>query len=359
MPTDKIGVIGDLHLKDNLGYADYITDRRIPEKEEILNFIVENLKDCDTIVFLGDQFNRRNNPSLVIKEFVSFVERFDGKQIYILAGNHEKQGDGKSAIDFLKAILGKAWEVIVDTVAIETIARIDEKTNKISPTLESKIVFCPYFSKAELGTKDNQEGSKLIMEKIGKGDILFVHHAISDTLTAAGIDTNIFPEPVLPKKELEKNFKLIFGGHIHTPQVSGTTIVAGSIFNEQIGDTGRYIWKIQTGPLKVEQIPLPGRKVYGLKDPEEKDLKPLEKNSIVKVTITKKETLAKLEQLKTKLRKFDAYLLLEQIPKERKKLHFGGDEGLLEFDIDQLLEMFAKERKIDLEKVKKGFELIR
>ena len=37
--SSKILVIGDLHLKENLSYSEYVADQRIPEKKEILNFI--------------------------------------------------------------------------------------------------------------------------------------------------------------------------------------------------------------------------------------------------------------------------------------------------------------------------------
>jgi hypothetical protein len=81
-----LGVIGDLHLRDNLGYADHVGDNRIPEKKEILNFIIDKLSDCSHIFFLGDQLNAKNNPSHIIKELVQFVEQFKQK-IFVLAGN--------------------------------------------------------------------------------------------------------------------------------------------------------------------------------------------------------------------------------------------------------------------------------
>ena len=337
-----IGVVPDFHMSEKLSYADYIKDGRRQEEQEILDFIVDSFKDCQKIVFMGDCFHRRNPSATVIKKFVNFIEQFEGKELFIIAGNHDQLSNDRSSLDFLKEVKNKNWRIITNIVEAA-----------------GTLTFSPYFSKQVLGVKTNEEGSKEIMKRLLKNDILFTHQAISSSLTVAGIDTSVFPEPVLSRKELEKKFKLVVGGHIHATFAKGSTIIAGNVFNTQIGDVGKSIWKINSDTLKVEQIPLPGRKIYGLKDPEDKDLKGIEKNSIVKVTITKKETLAQLEKLKTKLRKFDAFLLLEQVPKERKKLHFGGDESLLEFDIDQLLEVYAKERKIDLEKVKKGFDLIR
>jgi len=116
--------------------------------------------------------------------------------------------------------------------------------------------------------------------------------------------------------------------------------------------------KLNEKTLKIEQIKLPGRGIYGLENPTNEDLKKIEKNNIVKVILTKKLSAPKLGELKNKLKKFDAFILLEQIPHERKRAHYNKDEKILEFDISQLLELYSKEKKIDLNKLKQGFELI-
>lgn len=337
-----IGIIGDLHLKENLGYADYVKDRRIPEAKEVLDFIVKSFSDCDSVVFMGDQLHSRSSSPHVIKEFVNFLERFEGKEVYVLAGNHEKFGDGRSAMDFLKEITNKRWTIVTNAVFVK-----------------NDMVLCPYFTKAELETTDNKKATEKIMKMLSPNNILFTHHAISDTLSAAGIDTNIFPEPVLPKTKLEKIYKMVIAGHIHTPQAKGRTIITGSIFTSQIGDIQKYIWKLDEKTLKVEQIKLPCREIHQVKDPKDEELAKIKKNSIVKAIITKKLSAPKLGELKDKLKKFDAFLLLEQVPHERKKLHFGEGESLLEFDVDKLLEVYAKEKQVDINKLRHGFELIR
>ena len=222
-----IGIIGDLHLRESLGYAEYLSDSRIPEQKEILDFIVKSFSDCSSIFFMGDQFHARSSSHHIVKELVNLLERFDGKEIYILAGNHESYGSGKSSMDFLMEIKNKKWNIITNEV-------VKIKNN----------VFCPYFTKAELGTNDNKEASKKIMKKLVDGDVLFVHHVVSDTLNNAGCKVDIFPEPVLPKKELEKKYKMIFAGHVHRPQCYDKTIITGSIFNNEMGEIQKYIWKI-------------------------------------------------------------------------------------------------------------------
>lgn len=335
------GIIGDLHLKENLGYSSYIKDGREAEKQEILDFIVNSLKDCDTIIFLGDQFNARNNPSRVIKEFVAFLERFNGKQLYILTGNHEIDSFGKTALDFLKELKKKDnWHVITDTI---------ESINGFT--------FCPYFTKSQLAVKTDEEGIKMIMNKLEDNNILFIHSALSETSTTSGIQTNIFNEIVLPRKELEKRFKLVIGGHIHKPKNYGNTIVAGSIFNQEVCEIGKSIWRINEDTLEIEEIKLPGRGIYKLTDPTNTDLNKIKEDSIVKVILTKKITKKKVEELKDRLGKFDAFVLIEDYPKERKKL--VSDKNVLEFEVEELIGLYAKQKQIDLNKLLNAFELIK
>lgn len=345
----KIGIIGDLHFKDDLGYADHIVDRRIPEKKEILDFIVESLKDCEIIVFLGDQFNSRNSTPYTIKAFINFIEHFKGKELYIIAGNHEKYGDGRSALDYLGEIKGTLWNVVNKEV------QIISKGNKV-------LTFCPYFNKSELETKENKEASMEILKRIGKGDILFVHHSIMDTPINETCTTNELPEPVLPRKELEKNFKLTVAGHIHRKSHKKNVLITGAIFNNEVREIQKYIHTIDLESLDVKEIELPGRKIYKMENPTEKDIQGVPNNSVIKAIITKKMTTVEIEELKEILRKHlgenGAYVFLEQVPRKRKKLHYSDNEGLLEFDVTKLLEIYAKEKELDIAQIQKGFDLI-
>jgi len=335
-----IGVISDMHLKERLSYSDYIEDKRIPEREEILDFIVDTFKDCDTIVFGGDQLNSRNNTSEILRYFVNFLERFKDKKLYILAGNHEKFGDGRSALDFLKEIKNKPnWTIITDGVITV-----------------GKMIFCPYFTKSELGVKTDEQGTKKIMKMLKEGDILFCHHAISNTVTTSGCQTNIFREIVLPKDELEKMYRLVVGGHIHQPQADKKTIVAGSVFNNEMSETQKYIWKINQDNFSVQQIKLPGRGVYKAENPTIESLKDIKKDNIVKAIFTDIKKKDTVEVIKKELKKFDAYLILEQYPNQRKKVHF--EEGMLEFDTEELLKVYAKEKNVDFKRLKSGLDLI-
>lgn len=336
----KIGIIGDMHMKDNLSYSDYVKDQRIPEKKAILDFIVTSFADCHSVIFMGDNLNSRNNSSEVIKEFVEFVERFPHKQVYVIAGNHEKKGNGKSAIDFMREINKPNWHIIT------------------TPTAEivegDTVYFLPYMSRSELGVATNEEGRDKLLRAMSPSRFLFAHHAISDTFSNAGVSTNTFNEIILPKTQLENVFDVVVAGHIHKPQVSGKTVITGSVFSNEAGEIEKFIWKLDTQTNSVEKLKVPGRGIYKFENPSIDALSVLPLDAIIKAVVTSKEV--RMDELKECLRRFDAHMILEQYPNERKKLHF--DEGAIDFSIANLLRMYATEKKIDYEKLIKGFELI-
>ena len=333
-------------MKPSLGYADYIKDQRLAEKAEVLDKIVATAKTADKVVFLGDNFNAKNNTSEVTKEFVALLERIN-KPIYVLGGNHEVMSNGSSAIDFLREIKGKDWHIFTDK--IET---------------QDGITFCPYLTKQQLGVENDKDGQVKVMEQLAGGELLMVHYAISDSMANSSTSTNLFSEVVLPRKELEKRYQQIFAGHIHKPQSLGSkckTIIAGSIFTNEVGEDEKFIWVYEDG--KTEAIKLPNRPIIKLENPSEADLLGCPDHSIVKVVITKEQSYAKLGELKDKLGKLfgerGAYLILEQIEKKRERLHYEHTGNVLEWKIEDLLLLYAKERKIDESKLQHGFELIR
>lgn len=334
-----IGIIGDLHFKDSLGYADYIDDRREGERKEVLDFIVESFEDCDKVVMLGDQLNARNNTSESIRAFVEFVERFNNKELYIIAGNHEKRGNGKSAIDFLQEIKKPNLKVFIREVG------------KVGG-----LVFCPYFTKSEMDAKDNDEGLRKLLEGLPGGDILFCHHAISDTLVQSGLSTNIFDEIVLPKKELESRFKLVVGGHIHKPEAYGNTVVSGSIFNNEVGEMGKSIWKISEKDFTYTEVPLPGRKIQKFENPALDDVQMSDDTGVIaKVIITDKKI--NIDELRKAMKCYDAVIISEQYASERKKVK--NQETLIDFGIENLLGVYSKEKNVDLKLLMNGFNIIK
>jgi len=336
---NKILVVGDTHFRSNLSFADYIDDKREPEEKEILDFIIKQANDCSTVVFLGDLMNSRTNPPEVIKKAVNFIEAFDGKELFILKGNHDDYG-GKSTLDFLAEIKNKRWCIITN--------KIEEKNG---------MVFCPYFTKQELDEKTNEDATKKLIKMLPDGNILFVHHAISGSKSKE-IPVSVFDEIVIPRLKLEKRYKQIFGGHVHTPSMINNIIIAGSIFTHDVNEINTYVWKLNTTTMEVEQIKLPGRAIYKLENPKLENLKKLDKSSIIKVVLTIKYDKKDMAELKDMLSEFDASMVIENIPTERRKLDIGKGT-MLDFNIENLLQLYSKERNIPLEKLKAGFELIK
>lgn len=338
----KIGCIGDLHFKDNLSYADYISDRRVGEKKEVLDCIVNSFKNCDAVVILGDNFNSKNNTSETNRSFVEFIERFNDKEVFIIAGNHEKRGDGKSAIDFLGEIKKPNWHIFTRPGSF--------------PLKNLKLDFLPFMSKSELGVENNIQSTEYVISHLDGGDILFTHHAISGTsFNGISVDNYIDKEILLPKKELENKYKLVVAGHIHDPKQYGRTVVTGSVFTDSVGELKKYVWIINDD-FTLEPIALPGRPILKLENPTYKDLEELPNNCIVKVTLTDKSI--DVEDLKSLLKKFDAWLIIENYPSERKKMHIEKGAAF-DFSIDNLLKLYSQERKVDLSKLMKGMSLIK
>ena len=335
-----LGIIGDQHFSKFLPYADHIKDRRLSEKQEVLDFIVESFKSCEKIIFMGDQFHSRSNPPEVIEEFVNFLEKFNDREVIMLRGNHEILPFGKSCLDFLKEVKGKNWKIITNT--IEQIGNY---------------TFLPYFTRAELEVKTNEEGTKKIMAQLKGGDVLFAHFAFADSKTH-DIPVSIFNEPILNRIKLEKKYKKIIGSHVHTPQIIENTVICGSIFNSEVGEIQKYIHILDENTLEVERIALPGRAIYGLTDPIIEELKKIPTDSIVKITLTKKHDKKEMSELRDKLEEYDAHMVIENIKNERKKLYLEKG-GLMDFNIDNLLEIYSKEKSVPLDKLKVAFELIK
>lgn len=338
----KILCIGDAHFKDSLSYADYISDRRVSEKKEILDFIIKQSKDCQHIVFLGDNFNSKNNSSETNREFVEFLERFENKELYIISGNHCKKGDGKTAIDFLAEVKKPNWHIFTKPGSVS-----------IEGARTFKFDFLPYMLNSELGVENYEMATKKVVKELDGGDILFAHHTISGSTWNGFKADELTTEIVLPREKLEKKYKLIVAGHIHAPQSMGNTLVTGSLFTSEVGELEKFIYKIDE-ELKIVKFKVPAREIHKLDNPTEKQLAKIPGNSIVKVTLTDKKI--DVEEMEKILSKFDAHLLIEDYPNERKKMKI--EEGAFDFSIEALLKLYSEEKKVELSKLLNGLKII-
>jgi hypothetical protein len=205
-----------------------------------------------------------------------------------------------------------------------------------------------------MGVVNNTTASQKLIKKLPAGKFLFVHHTISHSITNSGMSVNDFNEIILPKGELKK-YKQVIAGHIHLSQEYDNIAITGSIFTNEVGETEKKIFTIDdTG--KINWISLPCRAIYKIENPTMKELDKLDKNSIVKAIVNKKDLKKDVEKLRLKLREFDAYLLVEQYPNERETVDI--ENAIVDFSIEELLKLYAKTRKLDENILLKGYKLI-
>ena len=329
----KLLVVGDLHFKEIYPYAEKFEDRRLDERQAIEDAIVEAAKGCAAVVLMGDVFDSRQNSYKTVQAVTSFIERFENRKVFIMAGNHENSADGTSALDYLKEISDKTWHVISgEVVGIDGLC------------------FVPYFRRSQYGVETDQEVVERVLDDIGTGHAaIFIHHAIGGSRTVSGQMTDLFHEPVFSLDELQKRAsKKIFGSHIHYPQqLNENAFVLGSVMNFDIGeiDDKRVIqWDTETD--KIKSIPLPGRKFAKLVNPTKKELEAIKDFPGLVRIITDKPIEVPAG--------FSEAVSIMETPKEsRKKIVMVDD-----FSIENLLTYYAKARNINLEALLAGYHLI-
>ena len=334
----KVLVVGDQHLRFELPYSSAFSDGRRGEWEQVKAKIHKTAEDCDAVVLLGDNLNARHNHSTVIKEFIDFLNGFGDKEVHILVGNHERYGKA-TALDFLKEIPTRNWFVYTEPTR-ETIAGYPS-------------MLIPFMNPALLGVETKEEAIEAIMNSFPKEKIklAFLHHAVSG-MKIGDFPIDLTNEMVLHKDKLNKHFDITFAGHIHNKHIiDQSTIVTGSIFTQNVGEHEKSIWIYEDG--KVTEVPLPVRSIFKMIW-EEQGEKHYPKHSIVKCYITSRNT--DIEVVKEFLNYFDSYVVIEQYPSERTKVHF---EKGLDLSVENLLKLFAEAKDLDYAELKAGFELLR
>lgn len=351
---NKICLVGDMHWREKLTYSDYVIDARRGEWDAVIDKVVEVSKDCDSIILMGDVFDRKHNPSPVVRRFVEFLKHLGDKDVHIISGNHCVFGD-ETALDFLQKVDMPNWHVYTPKGGITT-AIVNGKS----------FVFVPYMTNYSLGVESHEDGVTEIMRRIDaivgdkQFDAVFLHHAISGSKTVAGGLTDLFGEIVLSREELEKRFKLVVGGHIHEPQlVSPRTIVTGSLFTSEIGEKKKSLWTVDLDTQVVNEVPLPVRPIIkiDLSTPDEiKSLGSVSSYSIVKCVVHSKEV--EIDAVREELKRFDAYILVEDYPSERQKVRI--DDGAMEdLSVENLLKVYAKQNNIEELDLMKAFDIVR
>lgn len=349
----RIGVIGDLHIKNFLGYSDCVPDKRTPEVDSVLQQIIDTFKEHDLIVLLGDNLNQRLNSAYAEKVFVRFIESFESKKLVILSGNHERLGDGTTALDFLKE-LKKDWKICTSWPEYE---RIQNGQHDI------RLSFVPYMTRLDTGCETDQEAAQAIVNRLQpQSDVVFAHHAIShDTLNGQLVD--LFNEPVLSSDELFKKTDTVVIGHIHDKELSSknghTFLRAGSIFNDIVNETEKSIWTIQFDDNNHKEIiehRLKQRGIHKLINPSIEKVLSIDPYSIVKVIVT--DRTVDLPGIKEALKRIDGSVLVESYESDREQIHGTIDE-VKDYSVEEMLKMYAKAKQIDPELLIRGYELIK
>lgn len=343
----KILIVGDQHFRYELPYAPLFEDKRRGEWKEVLSTIQQAAASSDAVVLLGDNLNSRHNHSSVVREFVEFLRGFGDKPVYILAGNHERYGR-ETALDFLERLGNRNWFVCTQPM------------NGISIVPGKTATFVPFLTPGFLEVPSKEEALTNALGLMGRSNYCFMHHAIAGA-SVHGTMVDTFNEIVFPREELEARYSHIFAGHIHGSQrLSEKTLMTGSIFTQEVGEIAKSVWVLDTDDDSVTEVPLPVRGIYKVElGPESigatRLLDTIPYKSIVKCLVTVKGQ--DIEGIRYALKRFDASLLIEQYPHERRKVHF--EQGGLDLSPENLLRVYAEEKKIDYEELRAGFDLIK
>jgi len=331
----KVLILGDPHFRAEMPYSSSLPDGRKDEWEGVKNTLLEEAKKCDAIVLMGDNLNSRNNPSIVLREFVEFLNGFGEKPVHILIGNHERQGSN-TALDFLDRVNHPNWNVY---------SEISER--QIGDGVHA--TFVPYMTPAllGLGTKEEAEGH---INGLNQSDIAFFHHAITGTS-----NTEFFDEIMIDQSKLK--FGFTFGGHVHKHEkLADNVIVTGNLMTHEVGEHEKFAWIWDSNTNKAEEIKLPVRGIYKFVWEEQTEQSTeIPMNSIVKCYVTDKKT--NIEDVKTFLEPFDASLIVEQYPSERQKVHV--QDGALDTSIESMLKVYAEAKGVDYADLMGGLELIK
>lgn len=251
--TGKYGVISDSHLHNWATFSHIVKETGINNR---LQWIMDEIwraaktvkeQGGDTVIHCGDVFHVRGNlaPS-VLNPTVSLFERIVNElemKVYILAGNHDLEGDSSSR-------LGNA------TVALEGAGC----TVFSEPFIDShmKRVFVPYVH--------SMKQLREIIADAAEGDksewALFLHAPMNGVITG-------IPDNGLSAGELQKlGFGAVFCGHYHNHRVfDGNVCSVGATTHQTFSDVNAKAGFIITDTKTITHYPTSAPKFVDF-DPE-------------------------------------------------------------------------------------------
>lgn len=333
-----------MHFRYQLPYATAVFDGRKAEWNAVKKMIHDEAAKCDAVVLMGDNFNSKHNHSSVNTEFIEFLNGFDSKTVYMIAGNHERYGE-ETALDFIKEMDVANWHVYTQPTFVQA-------ENGL------RFQFVPYMTPGTVNAANNEEARDAVLAMLQPADYMFHHHIVENTAWTGG-DSTMVNELVLPATVAE-NYKLVFGGHIHQPsQVNEKVWVTGNIFTNEVGEHEKFLFILDTDTNTVEKKKLPLRGIYKVEITAGQNIPDnIPDNSIVKVTVFDRTLQgAGVEALRTQCARFDSYVLIEQYSKQRKKVNLA-ESGGLDLSIDNLLKVYCDQRKVSYVDIRSAFDLV-
>ena len=272
-------LVGDIHI--NTRYQDKILTE--------LKTIFSAYPDEKTIIFFWDYvYHFAYDRNALLQLYKLFLELFEqGKDVYILAGNHDRLG---SSFVFEEA--QKAFDIIQNAefrIQNKEKGRIKFVTKPLVETIEGeKIVFMPFFLPGEheesnyspknerlksisdfatLLEKSSHKHeqfswyiNRFLSEKIDKNPNLtiFHHYYINGTSFPGQKSKFNYKDIAINEQFLDiPNIKLI-SGHLHQPFTHNNYLCLGSVWSTSSLETNqnKYVFHYNTVNKKVTALPL-------------------------------------------------------------------------------------------------------
>lgn len=307
MPTTDDNVlrgvsIGDLHFDKLLHLIPNINRIIYKHCDKILAKAVEN--GCDVAVFLGDIFNYMNASEESNRLLLKLLVKYDKLiEIIVIEGNHGYRRNGTGSLSSLALL--EEFSLIRATFVVEPICRVIKGV---------PLVFLPhpYTCLSDVRTKNHQAFMTMLSDsglsdmEIEQADSLgadlepclaqtigFGHFTRKGAVQDNGTSTKDGCEY---DPELDCAHYIV--GHLHTPQIIGTTNYPGTFYQTSFGESedkgyGKFIAKIEDGELhfKYKQVkqqpPIVLKNIVVESKKNLPDLSTLEKNVYYKVHVSK------------------------------------------------------------------------
>jgi len=193
-----------------------------------LDWVCSLVDTQSRLLILGDLFTRHNpSPEELCGVVELFWERYNGKPVIVIPGNHELPRHGRGPIDLLNVATG---------------GRVAPGVGRIE--LDGLNVYCRQYMRTSVGADELAWDLK---ELAAGGDVLLFHGALEGGFVA--------PDEAPLPKDAPAKFRLTLGGHEHRPD----NIYCGCLVPRTHGEESFVpeVLRYNTETLKRDSIPVP------------------------------------------------------------------------------------------------------